>query len=127
MTAGRRALVVEDEAVIAMELEALLSDMGLEVVGIAADAARALELARKWAPDVIVLDVRLARRGDGVAVAHDLRAFCSAPIVFATAHPDEATLEWAMSVGRASFVTKPFDARTISEAVTAALREPDAG
>ena len=71
-----RILIVEDEFLIAMESESILMDAGHEVVGVAADEQQALSLAEQARPDLVLMDIRLARAGDGIEVAKAIRARC---------------------------------------------------
>ena len=72
MSQRPRILIVEDEAVIALDLEQHLIDLGYDVVGIAASGQRALELTRSKAPDLIVMDIMIKGPIDGIAAAHDI-------------------------------------------------------
>src|SRR3954471_17128781 len=83
----RQVLIVEDEAIVAMTLEAMVQDIGHIVAGIASDARAALRLAVSRAPDVVLMDVRLGPAGDeGIAAAGAVRARTSARVIFVTAY-----------------------------------------
>lgn len=114
-------LVVEDEAIIAMELRVRLAEMGHRVVGVARTAEQAVSLAREHVPDLVLMDVRLARGGDGVAAAAEIRAGLDAAVVFVSAQLDEETLRRAQAIARAGYLAKPFDERSLRAVIDATL------
>jgi len=116
---GRRVLLVEDEAMIAMLLEDMLGDLGCQVVGPAYALAPALELAESEAPiDVAILDVNLAGR-PVYAVADVLRAR-QVPMVFSTGYGEKGLREVDRDV---PVLGKPFRAHDLAEALRAALQD----
>ena len=102
-------LIVEDEAVIALDLEALLRGWGYEVIGIAASAERALELAEAREPDLVLLDIRLRGEMDGVDVGGVLQARWGVPLIFLTAYADSPTLKRAGVLKPVGYLLKPID------------------
>src|SRR5688572_29302047 len=90
-TRRARILIVEDEYFVALDLEHRLLDAGFEVVGIAATAEDAFELAASRKPDLAIMDIRLAGLRDGVDAAVELRTRLGVPSVFGTAHVDPQT------------------------------------
>lgn len=116
---GRRVLLVEDEAMIAMLLEDMLGDLGCHVVGPAYALASALELAAgEEGIDVAILDVNLAGR-PVFEVADALRAR-RVPMVFSTGYGDGGLREVDRS---APLLGKPFGAGDLADALRAALRD----
>jgi CheY-like chemotaxis protein len=79
-----KVLVVEDEMIIAWDLQRSLEILGAEVVGLAASADRAVELARASSPDLILMDVLLKGERTGIDAAEEIRGFSELPIVFLT-------------------------------------------
>lgn len=102
-----RILIVEDEAITAIELESHLEDLGYTVVGIAGTASAALAAAEQHRPDLVLMDVRLAQGGDGVQVATELRRLYDMPSVFLTAHADAETRERAAAARPVGYLSKP--------------------
>jgi DNA-binding NarL/FixJ family response regulator len=119
-------LVVEDEYFVALEAEAQLTEGGVEVIGIAATAERAIELARQHQPDLVIMDIRLAGSRDGVDAAIEL-AEAGIPSVFATAHADEHTRRRAEAASPLGWVPKPYTGETLLKAVTIALATRSGG
>ncbi|MGF1608907.1 MAG: response regulator [Kiloniellales bacterium] len=85
-----RVLIVEDEALVALDIAAALGGSGYEVVGIAAGSTDAIALAERHEPSLAVVDVMLSDGIDGITVARELAQRFGTRIVFATANPDMA-------------------------------------
>ncbi len=109
-----RILVVEDQALLALQLGMTLLDLGCEVVGSAMDKATALETAAREAPDLAFVDINLGNGCTGSEIAAALsRDFCAAS-VFVTANPEEAA---GTTSGALGVICKPFDTDTVSGVV----------
>ncbi|MFN9897205.1 MAG: response regulator, partial [bacterium] len=118
-------LVVEDEAVIAMEIESRLKVMGYRVVGCAASSQEALAIVARDRPDVILMDINIQGGRDGVEVANEMRRDHGIPSIFLTAYGDDATIRRAAESNPLSFLTKPFSDREVRAAIES-LIEPTA-
>jgi two-component system, cell cycle sensor histidine kinase and response regulator CckA len=101
MTPPRRILIVEDDRTMTRDLAARLTRMGYAVAGVAQSGEVAIVVAEDEHPDLVLMDIRLAGQLDGIAAADHIRAHLQLPVVFLTAHADDATL-------RAASVTEPF-------------------
>jgi two-component system, response regulator PdtaR len=115
-TAGpdrRRILIVEDQAILGMELEFVLTQAGHQVVGVAIDARQAMELARDCAPDLAVVDCNLKDGPTGPIVAEKM-AGLGVTVLFATAEPELIPTLFAGAFG---VVVKPYSAPTVRVAV----------
>jgi DNA-binding NarL/FixJ family response regulator len=106
--AALRILIVEDDVLIAMDAEMTLLDAGHEVVGIAADEEAAIALALRTSPDVLLLDLRLARGGCGRRVAERLAGKVRAAIVFASGNLTPDTRTRLMALSPAAMLPKPY-------------------
>jgi CheY-like chemotaxis protein len=115
-------LIVDDEALVALTLEAIVQDMGHEVAGAAANPIDAVALAVRTDPDVVLMDVRLGRIGDeGIATAAEIRARTRAAIVFVTAYADGGTIaRIEAAVPGARVLAKPVSDSELAEAIDAA-------
>jgi DNA-binding NtrC family response regulator len=116
-----RILVVEDEAVVALDVEDRLRRLGHEVVGTADSSTSALALAAEVRPDLVLMDIALRDGGDGIAAAERLRAELAVPVVFVTAFADAETLERAKRVSPHGYIVKPFDERDLRATIEIAL------
>jgi two-component system, response regulator PdtaR len=112
-----RALVVEDQLLIALDLEALLQETGAIVVGIAADATDALPLAAEHRPDVALINIILLNGHDGIQLANDIREMVDASIIFCTGSGDPATLKRISAFGKAQLLLKPYDLHDVTRAM----------
>lgn len=104
-----RVLLVEDEAIIAKDIEQSLERMGYVVCGAAATGADAIRKAEETKPDLILMDIRLRGEMDGIEAARRILASRDLPIIFLTAFADDSTLQRAREVGPYGYVLKPFD------------------
>jgi CheY-like chemotaxis protein len=104
-----RILIVEDDALIALDLQLTIEDLGGAVVGCASRTVDAISLAAKHRPDVVLMDIRLAGGSDGIDAAHGIRRLQQIPIIFVTGNIDPATRERVLEISDASLLTKPVD------------------
>ena len=119
----RGVLIVEDETVVAAHLASQVVRFGYRVIGRVSTGEQAIETVRRELPDLILMDVRLAGRLDGIETAERLRAEfpISIPILFLTAHSDEDTLKRASLTGPLGYMLKPFDDRELHTQIQVAL------
>ncbi len=110
-----RVLIVEDEMLLAMDLEDMLLDAGYEVVGQASHMQQAITLAEQidGAIDVAIMDINLARGTNGVETAAALRQRWNIPSLFVSGNLDERTREAALPLGPLGFVGKPYSEREV--------------
>lgn len=116
-----RILLVEDDAIVALDARRIVEDLGHEVVAVCGTAEDALERAAASAPDLALVDIRLRGPMDGVTLAEELYVCTGLPVVFVSAHSDGTTLARASHVGAYGFVTKPFTPGALASALTMAL------
>jgi DNA-binding response OmpR family regulator len=117
-----RALIIEDEAMIALGLEAQLRELGVQACDIASDGRQALSRAANNRPDVAVVDVNLEGGREGIGVARILRERSDVPIVFVTGCANSETIEHIRSeVPGAPVLPKPLWGDRLTEAVAGAL------
>jgi len=115
-----RVLIVEDDAVTALDHSMTIRDLGGTPVGIADSARAAVELARREQPDVVLMDVRLKGGIDGIDTAHSISAQFSTPIVFVTAHGDLQTYTRMRDFGAPVPVLKPASPEQLVSAIARA-------
>jgi two-component system, response regulator PdtaR len=116
-----KILVVEDESLLAAELEYHLQQAGFTVVGIASSAEEALEFATSEKPDLAVMDIRLAGPRDGIEAAIHLRSQLGIPSIFATGHADEATRKRGEVAQPLGWLDKPFSGSALVALVKKAI------
>lgn len=109
-----RILIVEDEFLIALELESLLQDLGHDVVGIAASSEEALALGQDLKPDLAFVDIHLADGPTGVDVARHLGSEHQVTVLFMTANAKRIPEDFA---GASGVIAKPYTERGVREAL----------
>ena len=100
-------LVVEDEAIIAMELESSLLKWGFTVVGTATDGAGALAMADANRVDLVIMDIRLNGKPDGIDLAGQLRSRFDVGVIYRTAFVDDELIERARATRPLGYLLKP--------------------
>ena len=119
--ARTRILIVEDEAIVACDLQSRLESFGYEVVGIAVSGEQAMRLAAETSPDLVLMDIQLRGRSDGIQVAEQLRAANRAGIIFLSAHSTEEMLKRAKLTEPLAYLLKPYQERELKIAIDVAL------
>jgi CheY-like chemotaxis protein len=119
--AGAKILIVENEAVVARDLEQALVGLGYDVVGTAQFAAEAVGKAADSRPDLVLMDISLRGDKDGVQAAAVISQRFGTPIVFLTAHTDKATVARAQAAKPVGYIVKPFERERLHETIAAAL------
>ena len=114
-----RILIIEDEALVAMELRFVLEDLGHEVVGTASDAGAARNLARETEIDLALVDIHLSDGPTGVDLGRELGEVLGISVLFMTANPGMVRNGVAGAIG---VLSKPADERAVQKAVDYALR-----
>jgi CheY-like chemotaxis protein len=126
LTPPKKILTVEDNAIVSADVRAILEGAGYDVVPEARDGAQAIEHARTYEPDLILMDLALPVL-DGFEAASRIRAESDAPILALTGHGDAETRSRAEAAGTSGLVLKPFSEHGLLTAVRdrLALRDAD--
>lgn len=115
-----RVMIIEDEAIIAMDIAAIVREMGHDVTGIAATRAEAVNLATRDRPDLILADIQLADRSSGIEAVNDiLKMVNDVPVIFITAFPER--LLTGKRPEPAFLITKPYAEEQVRSAVSQAM------
>lgn len=120
---ARRILLVEDEQVVAMDIEMQLESFGYEVTGIATTGKEALRLAETTRPDLVLMDIQLCGSLDGFATAAEVQRIGNLPVVFITAFGNGEAKRRANAVSPYGFLTKPYRPEELRAVVSAALEQ----
>lgn len=116
-----KILIVEDEGIVALEIQNRLTNMGYKVIGLASTGEAAIFKATTLHPDLVLMDIRLKGPMDGITAAEQIRAQIDLPIIFLTAYADENTLQRAKITEPYNYVLKPFEERELHIAIEMAL------
>ncbi|HKP97661.1 MAG TPA: response regulator [Fibrobacteria bacterium] len=117
----RKLLLVEDEALVALDLKRRLEGMGFEVAGQATTGEEAIQKALAIQPSLVLMDIRLGGLVDGIEATEIIRRRLDVPVVYLTANSDEATLRRARITEPHGFVLKPIRDRELRIAIEMAL------
>lgn len=112
-----RAMIVEDEFIIALELETLLAEMGVEIVASAHTAEKAVALAGEIRPDFVTMDIRLPGGRDGISAAIEIFERFGIRAIFVSAHKDAEMTERARAAQPIGWVRKPVSPAELRGAV----------
>lgn len=112
-----RILIVEDDFLVAMQAELALIEAGFEIAGTATTAEEALELATSGHPTLVLMDIRLASKRDGVEAALDLFRMHGLRCIFATAHFDGEVRSRAEPASPLGWLQKPYTMTSLIELV----------
>ena len=120
-TTKARILIVEDEAIVAADLEALVNNQGYEIYGVISTAEKALEAIAKEQPDLVLMDIVLKGAMDGIEAAVEIRSRWQIPVIFCTGYADEKRLQKAKLSLPFGYILKPFNDRNIKVTIEMAL------
>ena len=116
-----RILVVEDESVIAMDIERNLQSLGYDVVAKVVSGEQAIVKMEADNIDLVLMDIMLGTEMDGIEAAEQIRSRFKVPVVFLTAFADDKILARAKIAGPHGYIVKPFDQTDLKIAVVIAL------
>ena len=116
-----KILIVEDEAIIAMEIESQLQSLGYEVTSIVDTGEKAVVKAEIDRPDIILMDIRIKGEIDGIDTAEEIRNRFSIPVIFSTAYLDQGRIERAKITMPFGYVLKPIQERDLKVTIEMAL------
>ncbi len=121
-----RIMIVEDERIVAFNLQRRLSELGYEVPAIAASGEEALRKADEVCPDLVLMDIRIEGDLDGIETASRLVTVHPAPVVYLTAYSEDSTLERARATRPYGYLLKPFSEREMHATIQMALERHQA-
>jgi DNA-binding LytR/AlgR family response regulator len=112
-----KILIVEDEMIIAANTSLQLTNLGYEVSGIVSRGEEALVHIKNNLPDIILLDIRLKGKLDGIETAHQMQKNFNIPIIYLTSNVDDANFERAKKTNPYAFISKPFKKLDLQHAI----------
>jgi two-component system, cell cycle sensor histidine kinase and response regulator CckA len=118
-----RLLIVDDERLIALDLQQRVTLLGYTVVALAATGPEAIHQALAHRPDLVLMDIRLQGAMDGIEAAAFLRTHLNLPVVYLSAYVDEKTLARAHATRPAGYLCKPFAEHDLRHTLARALGE----
>jgi two-component system, cell cycle response regulator len=116
-------LLVEDEGIVARDLEETLTRLGYRIAGIASEGTQAVAMAQKLQPELVVMDVSLHGEVDGIQAARLIQQNSHVPIIFLTGHSDTETLHRAVLTGPLGYLIKPFQEAELHSTIEVAIHK----
>jgi putative two-component system response regulator len=117
----KKIMVVEDERIVARDLARQLTDLGYDVVATAYSGEEAVEKAGELHPDLVLMDIVLAGKMDGIAAAEKIAALSGTPVVYLTSYADDKTFGRAKLTGPSGYILKPVEKKQLHVAIELAL------
>ena len=117
-----KILIAEDDVIFVIELEEILGSAGYEVAGTAFSGLEAVAMARKLKPDLVLMDIKMSGKLDGIEAARKITEELPIPVVFVTGHTEKKFLQRAKSVPSAGYIVKPYHEAQIRAAIDIALQ-----
>lgn len=108
-SAGKNILIVEDEALLAMELKLLLEEMGHSVAGFVTTGEEALSITERDRPDIVLIDIKLDGNLDGIETSKRIMHSHNIPVIFITGNTDHDTLKRANALNPVGTIKKPLN------------------
>ena len=119
----KKILIVEDEHIFAEDIKLSLKDIGFDDCIIEGSAEKALEVIRKQKPSLILIDIKLMGKMDGIELAEHIKKTKKIPVIYITAYADEKTYDEAMATKPIAYFTKPLSETELLEVITKTLLE----
>ncbi len=116
-------LIVEDERIVARDLQQTLNEIGHDAFAIAASGEEAVTIASRRRPDVALMDVRIRGAFDGIQTARALRSLYDVPVIYLTAHADQTIMQRADRTNPVSYLLKPVRAAELKSALDLLLHK----
>ena len=116
-----RILIVEDEGIIAKDIQSTLNRLGYSVIGIASSGEEAIKKAMEIHPDIVLMDIVLEGAMDGVEAAEYIHDHFDIPVVYLTAYSDDTTLQRAKITEPFGYILKPFQEKELYTTIEMAI------
>ncbi len=121
MISGKKILVVDDERIVSLDIQATLKRLGYVFAGDAVSGVEAISKVEKLKPDLVLMDIKLRGEMDGVEAANIIIKTYDIPIIFLTAYSDDTTINRAKVSEPYGYLLKPFEERDLRSAIEIAL------
>ena len=117
-----KVMIVEDEVIVALATEKMLKKLGFIVCGNVTSGEEALEAFGGECPDVVIMDIRLDGKLDGIETTHLLKKRKDVPVIFVSAFSDDSTRKRADATNPLAFMSKPLDINLLKLALAGLIR-----
>lgn len=120
---GWKILVVEDEAIIAMDIQSILRRIGFGLAEVVHSGEESIQKVAAAKPHLVLMDIKLKGKLDGIQAAHEIFYQYNVPVVYITALGDEGTLKRVNGTARYGFIVKPFEEADLESTIQKALHK----
>lgn len=117
----KKILIVEDESILCLDIQNRVKALGYEVVGTANSGEEAIQKVKESHPDLVLMDIMLRGKMDGVQAAEEIRSQVDVPVIYLTAYADEKTLTRAKMTEPFGYILKPFEERELHTTIQMAF------
>jgi len=114
-------LIVEDENIIAMDIQFMLENLGYKISGVVSSGEDSIKKASNMLPDLILMDIKLKGKIDGVSAANQIYKSLRIPVVYLTAYSDNTTMDRAKETMHFGFISKPFEEKELQNIIEETL------
>ena len=114
-------LIVEDDRATAKLINLMLTNAGYTVIGMVSSGEMAVEIAIKTKPDLVLMDIKLKSKIDGITASDQIKKVVNVPIVFVSAYTDKEMVDSAMQCDPNGYIVKPFKKETLMSTVASVL------
>jgi CheY-like chemotaxis protein len=114
-------LIVEDEAIIAIDIKRSLVELGYDVTPVAVSGIDAIQKAEEYEPDLVLMDIVMPGETDGIEAAREIQSKLDIPVVYLTAYADKEIVDRAKTTKPYGYITKPFTERDLYSNIEIAL------
>lgn len=116
-------LIVEDEAIVALDIKNALLKLGHEVIACVTNADEAIAWIEKIRPDIIIMDIHLNHSKDGIQTAEEIQKIANIPILYLTAYADDETISRAVRTNPIGYLIKPFKREELKSTIQLGLHK----
>ena len=123
--AKTKILIVEDENIVAKDLESILQDLGYKVIGIVSNAIDAITMTALHKPNLVLMDIMIKGKASGIEAAKEIKSKYDIPVVFLTAYADDKTIDKAKDAFPYGYIIKPFKEKELETTIEMAINKYD--
>lgn len=123
MNSAKSILIVEDDMIIGANISLQLTNLGYQIDGLVSRGEDAISYVRENVPDILLLDINLKGKMNGIETAKAIQSFQNIPIIYLTANSDEATFIKAKETHPKAFITKPFNKLNLQRTIALVVEQ----
>ncbi len=118
-----KILIIEDEAIVALDIKSALEKLGFEVTDIASNYYEAIKSVKSYEPHILLSDIRLVGSKDGIETVKDIQKIKNIPTIYLTAYSDDKTIKRAIQTNPVGYLLKPFKREELKSTILLSLHK----